>query len=860
MRYYLLLALILAFGCAERKIQSPPAQADNGLCQRDYFTEAEAKEIHARWASELKTLSDWQKRAKRIKRGIIEGARLDSLPARTPLNPIRHSRREMEGYAVENFAIESQPGLWVTGNIYSPLKQKPPYAGILSPHGHWSEPEDYGRFREDMQMRCAALARMGAVVLAYDMNGYGESDQLPHKHPEAVRIQTWNSIRLLDYLESKPEVDPARLGVTGASGGGTQSFLLTALDDRVAVSVPTVMVSGHFFGGCACESGMPIHRSTDHQTSNVEIAALAAPRPMMLISDGDDWTSNTPDFEFPYIKRIYDFFGFAERVENVHLQEEKHDYGPNKRKAMYPFMAKHLGLDLSKIQNVSGEIDESFVRLLAKDQLKVFNADNPRPPARPNIVLIMVDDMGWADLGCYGGEVETPNIDRLAAEGTRHTQFYNNAKCTTTRASLTTGLYPRRDRGDTFLLRENMRTFGEVLKTAGYQTVLSGKWHLGRDSVRHPYYRGFDEYYGLLDGCSNFFDPSQPDPDYKGNRVRFFAQNETRITDFPDDYYTTDAFTDHAIETIKRFSKNEDPFFLHLTYTAPHYPLHAWPEDIAKYRGKFRQGWTKMREERYAKQIAMGLVDPETMPLSDFDARAYAWDTAQQDFEDLRMAVYAAMLDRVDQNIGRLRRTLEELGEAKNTLIIFLSDNGGCAEEPGGRDPELRIPGPKEDYVAVGPAWGWAQNAPFKCYKVWMHEGGICTPMIAWWPGKIPANRISSSVGHIIDIMPTFMELTGAQYPTEAIPLEGRSFWPALRGEDMPTPEQLCWEYSGNRAIRQGNWKLVWDKKIKDWELYNLAVDRTETQNLANQFPAKRDSMQADWMSWAKETGVPVKN
>jgi len=416
MRILALVVLLLAFGCAERKNETSLASQDDGLCQRDYFTEAEAAKLHAQWTSELNSLNDWQKRAARIKKGILEGAKLDSFPDRTPLNPIRHSRREMDGYVVENFAVESKPGFWVTGNIYSPLNQKPPFAGILSPHGHWSEPEDYGRFREDMQKRCATLARMGSVVLAYDMIGYGDSDQLTHKHPEAVQNQTWNSIRLLDYLESMPEVDPNRFGITGASGGGTQTFLLAALDERISVSVPTVMVSAHFFGGCACESGMPIHRSADHQTSNVEIAALAAPRPMLLISDGDDWTANTPAVEFPYIQHIYDFFGAAERVENVHLKEEKHDYGPNKRKAMYPFMAKHLALDISQAQNEQGEIDESFVELLPLESLKVFDEAHPRPAPRPNIVLILVDDMGWSDLTCYGGEIQTPNIDRLAQE------------------------------------------------------------------------------------------------------------------------------------------------------------------------------------------------------------------------------------------------------------------------------------------------------------------------------------------------------------------------------------------------------------------------------------------------------------
>jgi arylsulfatase A-like enzyme len=290
-------------------------------------------------------------------------------------------------------------------------------------------------------------------------------------------------------------------------------------------------------------------------------------------------------------------------------------------------------------------------------------SDSKVEKPKPNVILIMVDDMGWSDLACYGGEVNTPNIDRLAHEGTRYTQFYNNAKCTTTRASLVTGLYPRRDKGDTFLLRSNMLTLGELMKQAGYQTVLSGKWHLGRDSVRHPMYRGFDEYYGLLDGACNFFNPAQQDPPYKGNRIRYFAHNDQRIEEFPEGFYTTDAFTDHAIETIRSYSARTRPRFLPISPTPlPHYPLHAWPEDIAKYRGKFKMGWEEMRKQRHQRQVEMGLIDPDRFPLSETDSRAYDWDTAHHDFEDLRMAVYAAMLDRVDQNIGKLLQTLEETG------------------------------------------------------------------------------------------------------------------------------------------------------------------------------------------------------
>ncbi|MCH2593658.1 MAG: sulfatase-like hydrolase/transferase, partial [Pedosphaera sp.] len=284
-----------------------------------------------------------------------------------------------------------------------------------------------------------------------------------------------------------------------------------------------------------------------------------------------------------------------------------------------------------------------------------------KPAERPNIVLIMADDMGWSDIGCYGGEVRTPYLDRLAADGMRFTQFYNNAKCTTTRASILTGLYPRRGKGG--LLRQNMITLGEAMKLAGYQTALSGKWHLGSGDTTHPYRRGFDEYYGLLDGCCNFFNPKQRDPKYKGGRIRKFGHNDKDLTEFPDGYYTTDAFTDHAIECIGKFSKKENPFFLHICYTAPHYPLHAKPEDIKKYVGKFRMGWDKMRQQRHQRLVKMGLIDPK-WHLSGRDSRAYDWKSANQDHEDLRMAVYAAMIDSMDQNIGRLMTALGDNGEA----------------------------------------------------------------------------------------------------------------------------------------------------------------------------------------------------
>ena len=443
-------------------------------------------------------------------------------------------------------------------------------------------------------------------------------------------------------------------------------------------------------------------------------------------------------------------------------------------------------------------------------------ADAQDTDTRPNIVLIMADDMGWSDIGCYGGEVETPNLNRLASEGMRFTQFYNNGKCTTTRASLLTGLYPRRDKRD--LLQRNMVTIGEAMKLAGYQTSLSGKWHLGSKPATHPYHRGFEEFYGLLDGCCNFFDPSMADPPYKGGRVREFGHNDKPVTSFPEDFYTTDAFTDHAIECIDKFSKTEKPFLVHVTYTAPHYPLHAKPEDIARYRGKYQQigGWEKLRAQRFAKLKEMGIAD-DSWKLSDTDENAYDWSTANQDHEDLRMAVYAAMIDSMDQSIGRLRAALEKSGVADNTLILFLSDNGGCAEEPGGRSPKV-IPGPKEYYAAVGPSWGWAQNSPFRKHKSNTCEGGILTPCIAWWPGKIKANQITNQPAHIIDIMPTCLELGGSEYPAEfeghkILPVEGKSFKQILLGHQREAHKQLAWEWKRHRALREGDWKVVWQNR-----------------------------------------------
>ncbi len=360
--------------------QKRKTSAQTLLCQGHFQTEAEARIQLRYFRRQFDDLAEWQKRAERIRRGILQGAELLPFPKKTALQPVFRAKRIFDGYTVENVAFESLPGVFVTGSLYRPEKAEQPFAAILSPHGHWGKPDNYGRFRPNAQKRFASLARMGAVVLAYDMVGYGELARAgwQHKHPQTLKLQLWNSIRALDFVLSLG-ADEKRIGMTGASGGGTQTFLLTAVDRRITVSVPVVMVSAHFFGGCVCESGMPIHRSADHQTNNVEIAALAAPRPMLLISDGGDWTKNTPQIEFPYIQEIYGLFGKKNLLENVHLANEKHDYGFNKRIAAYRFLAKHLGLDISRISTAEGSIDESGITVEEKEKLFVFSAENPLP-------------------------------------------------------------------------------------------------------------------------------------------------------------------------------------------------------------------------------------------------------------------------------------------------------------------------------------------------------------------------------------------------------------------------------------------------------------------------------------------------
>ncbi len=345
----------------------------------------EGKKHLERLLASYTTLSAWEIRKTELRKCFFRQLGLSPFPVKTALNPIYSPKRQFDGYTVENVGLEVIPGVYVCGSVYRPAKGKGPFPAILCPHGHFSSPDlnQYGRYRPDQQYRCAMLARMGAVVFSYEMFAYGESllqvKAEDHKTTLALTMQTLNSIRIIDFLTSLPYVDPKRIGVTGESGGGTQTFLLTALDDRVSVSVPVVMVSSYFYGGCPCESGLPIHSCSDLGTNNAEIAAMASPRPMLVISDGADWTQNVPVVEFPYLQKVYSLYGKQANVENVHLAAEGHDYGVSKRLAMYDFMAKHLGLNLNAIKDKTGKTDESKVTIEKYDALLVFGIEGKLP-------------------------------------------------------------------------------------------------------------------------------------------------------------------------------------------------------------------------------------------------------------------------------------------------------------------------------------------------------------------------------------------------------------------------------------------------------------------------------------------------
>ncbi len=362
------------------------------LCRGAHWTPQEANNQMKAFAETWSDLASWEARAKTIREGILSGLAWDHMPqVGNRFNPIIHSRREMDGYIVENIAIESFPGFYVTGNLYLPMDSAEKYPAILNPHGH----EPNKRLTPALQYRGACFARAGAIAFVYDMLGHADSKQVSHYIPISPLLHTWNSKRVLDYLLSRPDVDPERIGITGGSGGGTQTFMLTALDERIKAAAPVVQVSAHFFGGCACESGMPIHKSAHHQTNNVEIAALAAPRPMMVVSDGVDWTRFTPNIEFPYLQRVYAVYGAEQNVENAHFPTEGHDYGYSKRCAAYNFFSHHLKLKYGNLPYKDG-YDESFVTLLSPQELQVFTDEHPRPADALQGDEAVMDALGFA--------------------------------------------------------------------------------------------------------------------------------------------------------------------------------------------------------------------------------------------------------------------------------------------------------------------------------------------------------------------------------------------------------------------------------------------------------------------------------
>ena len=490
-------------------------------------------------------------------------------------------------------------------------------------------------------------------------------------------------------------------------------------------------------------------------------------------------------------------------------------------------------------------------------------ADQSGAAKRPNILLIMSDDMGYSDLGCYGGEINTPALDRLADNGLRYSQFYNAARCCPTRAALLTGLYPHQA-GMGFMvsgsgipayqgfLNDRCVTIAEVLREAGYRTYISGKWHVGEKRPNWPVDRGFDFSYSLISGASSFFELSP---------TRTMAINDQPYVPKGDDFYMTDAFTDNAVDFINKHGEDDRPFFLYLSHTAPHWPLHAWPEDIARYRGKYMCGWDELRRARHKRLIEAGLLDPG-WPLTARDQRVADWtqvSDADKDQWDLKMAVYAAQIDRMDQGIGRIVARLEQMGKLDNTLIMFLHDNGGCAEVINQGKPGVPA-GHRDSFLSYGIGWANASNTPFRLYKHWVHEGGIATPFIVHWPAMIKQSRISHDVGHIIDIMATCLDAAGVDYPEtfkgqNIIPSAGRSLIPSFKGQDFDSDRPLFWEHEGNRAVRKGHWKLV-ARHRQPWELYDLQADRTEMNDLAEKHPDTVQELAALYEQWAEKCGV----
>jgi len=517
---------------------------------------------------------------------------------------------------------------------------------------------------------------------------------------------------------------------------------------------------------------------------------------------------------------------------------------------------------------------------------------------RPNIIVILSDDMGYSDIGCYGSEIATPNLDNLAENGLRFTQFYNTARCCPTRASLLTGVYQHQagigqmtaDRGLRGFegdLSNECLTIAEAMKTVGYSTYMAGKWHVtpyrpNKQSKHNwPLQRGFDKFYGTIHGAGSFYDPNSLSRDNE-----FISPyNDPEYT--PETFYYTDAISDHATKYIREH-EGDNPFFMYVAYTCAHWPMHALEKDIVKYKGRYDEGYAAIRKERAARMKELGLL-PDNWEVSPKDGKT--WEEIEyKEWEARCMEVYAAMIDNMDQGIGRIISELEKKGELDNTLILFMQDNGGCHEAYGrsSREPinatiepeDLQtqmipdvtrenvpvlmwhdvMPGGPESYIAYGREWANVSNTPFRYYKTYVHEGGISTPLIAHWPKGIKAkNEWRSTPGHLIDIMATCVDVGGVDYPLEyngnrIIPLEGKSLIPVFEKDELDE-RMLFFEHLRNKAVRAGEWKLV-ARKNQDWELYNMTDDRTEMHNLAEEYPEKAEELSKAWEKWARRAYV----
>ena len=536
----------------------------------------------------------------------------------------------------------------------------------------------------------------------------------------------------------------------------------------------------------------------------------------------------------------------------------------------------------------------------------IENTSERATESKPNIVLIMADDLGYSDLGSYGGEINTPALDQLAENGLRFTQFYNTARCCPTRAAMLTGLYPHQagigrmtmdagQPGYRGYLKENTVTVAEVLKEAGYNTGMVGKWHVSptrplaeedqlewlahqqnhetfSDTATYPTARGFDKYFGNIWGVVDYFDPFS------------LVNGKDPVKEVPKNYYHTTAIGDSAVAYVDVFSKEDKPFFLYVAHCAPHWPLQALPEDIEKYKDTYKVGWDAIREARYQRMLEMGLVDAETAPMSPRMFPEKNWEeNPDLEWDARAMAVHAAMIERMDKTIGDLVQKLEETGELENTVIMFLSDNGASSERPSrygpgfdragstrdgkavifpvDKDPDA-MPGSQTVLSGIGPEWANVANTPFRYYKEKPFEGGINTPLIVHWPEQIRnGGTIIQQPGHVIDIMATVVDLAETSYPqvfegNNITATEGKSLLPVFEGKQREGHEVLFWEHFGARAIRKGDWKLVMLDAQADWELYNLAEDRTELNNLAGQFPDKVEELAQLWEEMAHETNV----